>query len=200
MRNRQLKTITGDLSNLLDRRKELLRDEPENTVRALIEQGLSPAEAAQQVQTASATKIQNEIEFEAIEDRLAEVVEELAAELANRKQKLQSDAESKLHNSLLRWMSGTGHKLFEDEAIRERCWIYSDEAKPAIAAAQKAAQVPVVRGVNENFKWFNNRVQLPPRRYLGNNTAHVTPLVEQDKLGFDFDGLERLAELLERKN
>lgn len=200
MRNRQLKTVTQDLSNLLDRRKELLRDEPETTVRALIEQGLSPAEAAQQVQTASATKIQNEIELEAIEDRLTEVVEELAAELSNRKRKLEADAESKLHNSLLRWMSGTGHKLFEDEAIRERCWIHSAEAKPALAAAQKAAQVPVVRNANENYKWLNNRVQLPPRRYLANNTAHVTPLIEQDELGFNYDGLERLAELLERKN
>ena len=201
---RKLASITNELAQLIDRRAELI-DTPTETrsieeiTRDLLKSGTDPKTATLKASELKAAALHAEIEAEAVENRILEVIEsELSTTLRNRRDKAIAGAEARLENSRLKWMSGQGLKLFDDELVRERVFIFSAEAEPAIAELERAVAMPTFTSVQE-LRWSTSRVQRPGYRELAKLSPRTSPEIYPGDGGSGCEDLGNLVAILQQR-
>lgn len=188
----QTKTLKRQVAELLDRRVELLEPRAEMQIAERLRAGEAPEEAARNHQRDQAEAISREIELEAVEERLAELWVELGGRLKSRRQKAIAAAEHRLETARLRWQSGEGAKLFSDEEIRKKLFIFSSASDAALEAMSEAVQTPLCAATD--FGWTVYRAARPTRHHLAKLAPPSRPLIERAASG---QGLEDLPRFLE---
>lgn len=188
----QTKTLKGAIASLLDRRADLLEPAVEIQIADRLRAGEGTASAAAAHQRDKAEAIQREIELEAVEDRLEELWADLCARLKARRQKAISAAEHRLENARLRWQSGDGAKLFEDDEIRAKLFIFSSASDAGLEAINEAVRIPLC--AQDDFKWEVFRAVRPGRHDLAKLAPRERPLLERAQAGSGIEDLPRFLE------
>lgn len=192
MTQQQTKTITRQVSELLDRRNELLEPRAEISIADRLRAGESTETAARNHQLDQAEAIQRSLELEAVEDRLEELWGDLCGRLKSRRQKAIAAAEHRLETARLKWQAGEGAKLFEDDEIRAKLFIFSSASDSGLEAMNEAVRIPVC--AQGDFRWEIHRAARPGRHQLAKLAPPERPLLERAHSGAGIEDLPRFLE------
>lgn len=188
----QTKSLKKEFAQLLDRRSELIEPRAEIQIADRLRAGETTEAAARNHQLEQAEAIQREIELEAVEERLEELWSDLCERLKSKRQKAISAAEHRLENARLRWQSGDGAKLFADEQIRAKLFIFSSAAGAGLEAINEAVRIPLC--AQDDFKWEVFRAVRPGRHDLAKLAPRERPLIERAASGQGVEDLPRFLE------
>ncbi len=186
------KTLKKQIAELIDRRNELLEPRAEISIGDRLRSGESTESAALNHQRGEAEAIQREIELEAILDRLEELWVDLCERLKSKRQKAIATAEHRLETARLRWQAGEGAKLFSDDEIRKKLFIFSSASDAALESMNQAVRIPLA--AQGDFAWEIYRAARPGRHQLARLSPPERFLIERAHSGAGIEDLPRFLE------